>query len=217
MKVQTSLLGLIFLTSAAVYAQFNQPPDWRSQNAQRDALDRQIDLQEIRGPRDNAPVVKADSRSATISIQQLQHKVPKAGAKEYRKGREAFKKGDKEAAKQHLQKAVEIDPEFADAHNDLGVVLENLGQHNTSVEQFQEAVKLAPGHREATANLSIALYELKRYHEACTTARQALKIAPDLLYVRYVLAICLIEERRDGKEVLEVLEGSMRQIPKGDR
>jgi tetratricopeptide (TPR) repeat protein len=217
MKVQTSLLGLIFLTSAAVYAQFNQPTDRRSVSLQRDTLDMAIETEDCGGPRDNIRAGTADSKPATISIQQLQHKVPKAGAKEFIKGREAFKKGNKEAAKEHLQKAIKIDPEFADAHNDLGVVLENLGEHASSAQQFRKAVQLAPRHKEATANLSIALYELKRYHEACTAANQAIKIEPGSLYIHYVLAICLIQEHRDGKEVLEVLQGSARQIPKDDR
>lgn len=221
MKVQSSLMGLIFLTSATLYAQLDQPTKCRSETAQSDLCDtahRDLGEPSTLWPGENTAAARTeDSRPAIISIQQLQHKVSKRAAKECGKGREAFENGNKEAAKESFQKAIEIDPEFADAHNDLGVILEKFGEHTAAAEQFQKAVQLAPYHREATANLSIALYELKRFHEACAAARRAMQIDPGSLYVRYVLAICLMEDRRDGKDALNVLEGSAGRIPSADR
>ena len=53
--------------------------------------------------------------SPTVSMRQLQHKVPAPAQKEFSKGQTAARKRDYQAALDHFQKALGIDPEFADA------------------------------------------------------------------------------------------------------
>src|SRR5439155_9086184 len=82
------------------------------------------------------------SAGPTVSIRQLQHKIPSDARKEYSKGQAAVRKGDHLAALDHFQKAVTIDPEFADAYSNLGAAQLSLGQLETAAEQFQKAVDL---------------------------------------------------------------------------
>src|SRR5581483_9131680 len=123
----------------------------------------QVDQTSINWPGNSIGRGSANGSAATVSYQQLQHKVSKQAFKEYKKGRAASRKGDNETALDHFQNAIQIDPEFTDAHNDLGVVLANLGNIGEAAEQFKKAIDLAPDHNVAVGNLSLALYMLERY------------------------------------------------------
>ena len=152
--------------------------------------------------------------SPTVSIRQLQHKVPAPAQKEFSKGQTAAKKQDYQAALDHFQKALDIDPEFADAYSSIGVAEAILGRLEEAAEQFQKAVSLVPDHTLAISNLSIVLAQLKRYGDAGQAARQALKLNPSLLRMRYILAVSLTREPGHETEALDNLERAAVEIPK---
>ena len=154
------------------------------------------------------------SGDPTVSILQLRHKVPPAAQKEYNKGLSAGKKGDFETALDHMQKAVAIDPEFADAYSGIGVAQLSLGRLEEAAVQFQKAINLVPDHTQAISNLSIVLSRLKRYGEAGQAARQALKLNPGLMKMRYILAFSLMREQGHETEALDNLERAAVEIPK---
>ncbi len=150
----------------------------------------------------------------TISIRQLQHKIPSDARKEFSEGVKASKKGDHQSALNHFQKAVSIDPELADGYNNLGSAHAALGQLEQAAKQFQNAIDLVPDHSLAVANLSVALCKMERYPEAEQLARRALKLDSSLLKIRYVLAVSLIAQHRDSTEVLENLQRAAVEVPK---
>jgi len=154
------------------------------------------------------------SSDATVSIRQLQHKVPRVAQKEYAKGKAASAKGDPSTALDHFQKAAELDPQFADAFNEIGVNYAALGQLQQATDQFQRAIDLVPDHPGAAANLSIMLCKLERYREAGAMARRALKLDPGLLKVRFVLGMSLVTEGGDKAEALDNLQRAAVEIPK---
>jgi tetratricopeptide (TPR) repeat protein len=217
MKVHASLIGLIFLISVASYAQGRRLSGDTQTSSSEDPFDRlrtQLSNRDVNWPdTDRSRPQNGNGSAATVSLQQLQHKVPKQALKEFKKARTASSKGDNETALDHLQNAVQLDPEFADAHNDLGVALARVGNTDEAVEQFQRATNLAPNHNRAVRNLSLALYTLQRYHDVLPVARRALKIEPGLVYVHYVLGMSLIVEHGEGMEALENLERAAPKFP----
>ena len=48
-------------------------------------------------------------------------------------------------------------PDFAEAHNNLGVMLAHFGRIPEAIEQFQAAVRINPNYAEARRNLSLVL------------------------------------------------------------
>ena len=154
------------------------------------------------------------SSDATVSIRQLQHKVPGEARKEFGKGQAASTKGDQSNALDHFQKAARLDPEFADAFNGIGVTYAALGQLQQAADQFQKAIDLVPDHPGAAANLSIILCKLAHYREAGDMARRALKLDPALLKVRYVLGLSLVTEGGDKAEALDNLQRAAAEVPK---
>ena len=154
------------------------------------------------------------SSDATVSVRQLQHKVPAEAQKEFSKGNAASIKGDQPSALDHFQKAARLDPEFADAFNGIGMTDAALGQLPQAADQFQKAIDLVPDHPGAAANLSIVLCKLKQYHEAGEMARRALKLNPGLLKLRYVLGISLVNEGGDKVEALNNLQRATEEVPR---
>jgi len=68
-------------------------------------------------------------------------------------GEAAFVAGDREGALKRLVQALELDPEDALIHNDLGVVLHALGDGPRARDAFGRALKLAPALKDARDNL----------------------------------------------------------------
>jgi Flp pilus assembly protein TadD len=67
-----------------------------------------------------------------------------------------FDKGDLSEAKEHFQKASNLNPKLAQPHNYLGKVFMREGNLTQAVLQFEEALRLHPDFPEAEENLRIA-------------------------------------------------------------
>src|SRR5215467_3690621 len=89
-----------------------------------------------------APSAAAGSSDGTISVQQLGHKISPPARKAFDKGAKALAKQDYGQAAESFRQAVAIDPEFADAQNELGVAEAAVGDLPHAVESFQKAVDL---------------------------------------------------------------------------
>ena len=69
-------------------------------------------------------------------------------------------------AEEEYRKAIEINPEYAKTHNNLGVLLKNLERYEEAEKEYRKAIKINSGYAEAHGNLGILLVLLKRYNEA---------------------------------------------------
>jgi protein O-GlcNAc transferase len=76
-------------------------------------------------------------------------------------------------------RAVMLDPDFAEAHNDRGVILAANGSFSDAISCFERAVALNPGYSEARNNLGRGLRSLGRFDEAVTQFELVLKSTPD--------------------------------------
>lgn len=146
------------------------------------------------------------SSGGVISVQQLSHKVPASARKAFDKGEQAVAKGNLLQARNSFQEAVSIDPEFADAYNELGGVDVGLKLLPEAAEQFQKAIDLVPEHPMALPNLSIVLAKMQHLHEAAQVARRALQIAPADGRLHYIVAASLLAENGSIDEAISEFE-----------
>ena len=63
------------------------------------------------------------------------------------KGNTMFEAGRWERARQHYDLAVKTQPDLAEAHYNLALALERLGDHEQAHHHYIEAANLAPGHK----------------------------------------------------------------------
>ena len=78
-----------------------------------------------------------------------------------------------------MRKSIDIRPDYAEAHNNLGIVLHKLGQLDEAADQIRKALALKPGHVKAHNNLGIVLQELGQLDEAEKSFLHALELNPD--------------------------------------
>jgi Flp pilus assembly protein TadD len=167
----------------------------------------------IRIPEPSASASAAGSAQGPVSVRQLMHKAPPQAQKAFEKGQQAENKGNHQQAAEFFQQAVSIDPEYADAYNELGAVQARQNYFPQAIQSLQKAIDLVPDHPMAIANMSIVLAKAGRYEEATVAARRALRFNPASSSVRYILATCLMQVKGESDEVLDNLERSAPEIP----
>ena len=74
-------------------------------------------------------------------------------------GMAAHQAGRIDAAIELFNQAISLDPEFPEAHNNLGSALKAQGKLEQAIAEFQKAIELDPLLPEAHSNLGIALSE----------------------------------------------------------
>jgi protein O-GlcNAc transferase len=85
-------------------------------------------------------------------------------------------------------RAVMLNPDFAEAHNDRGVILAANGLFSDALSCFERAVALNPGYTEARNNLGRGLRSLGRLDEAVLQFERVLKSTPDSPVAHFNLA-----------------------------
>ena len=142
------------------------------------------------------------------------HQIPADAMNAYDKGRCAAGQGNGQQAMMYFRQALALDPQFADAYNDLGAVYLTRGELSQAAGQFQKTIDLAPEHRLALSNLSIALIRMNRYREAGEAARRALALEPGQARVHLILAASLLAQAGITAEAVAHLERASAEIPK---
>src|SRR5207253_8143322 len=72
------------------------------------------------------------------------------------------------------------DPNFAEGHNNLGLVRLQAGDISTAEAEFAEAVRLKPLYAEAHYNLALALHRQGKEAESRAEFERAFEISPEL-------------------------------------
>ena len=124
-----------------------------------------------------APLPQPKPVAGTVSVARLRHSVPKAAKKAVDRGDKLLSKGDARGAAEELEKAVALDPEYADAHNDLSVAYVKLGRLQEAEAEVRRAIELDPYVSVAHSNLGWVLFERRDFPEAERSARRALALS----------------------------------------
>src|SRR6478752_167918 len=75
--------------------------------------------------------------------------------------------------------AIQLQPDFFEAHSNRGAMLAALGRHEDAIESYRKALTIRPDFADAHCNLASALTQLRRYDEALASLDRALALQPN--------------------------------------
>lgn len=111
-----------------------------------------------------------------------------------------------------LRRALELDPGFMRAHDNLGLCYEALGRFDEAVRSWEEAIRLNDGQKTKSPwpslNLGLMLTRLDRLDEAEARFREALRCDSRFAQAHYQLGITLEKKGRAGEAVVELEEAA---------
>jgi len=153
----------------------------------------------------------APGTPAVMSVEELQ--LPLKAARELKRSTKAYQSGDWRGSATHLEKVLDIAPQYWPAHAALGRVYVRLHEYDRAVGEFKQASVGEPRSAEPLNNLSETLFLLQRYPEAESVARRSVEVDPSQVVARYILGCALLAQGRVTTEALEQLRLSTSQIP----
>jgi tetratricopeptide (TPR) repeat protein len=201
---KTFWLALAIFVGSGLHAQSTA-----SDNA---ALERMRQLREVskraqqsESPNTHTPLLSGPDDDPTIAADIVQHEAPTAARKLGSRAEHLSKKGKHEEAIAEFKKALQIDPQYHEAANNLALEYFAAGNSDLAIETLRELTRADPKHVLAFDNLAILLCRLKRYPEAEAVATQAYKMHPFSYKAAYVFGASLANQGKwtpDAKQSL---------------
>ena len=121
-----------------------------------------------------------------------------------------WQNGKTEDAIEHMEQALRLKPDFAEAHNNLGNALFQSGRRQEAIKQYEQALQLKPDFPGAHYNLGVVLEQAGRMQEAMGQWEQAVRIKPDYVEALNSLGVALCragkiqEAMRQWEEALRI-------------
>ncbi len=107
--------------------------------------------------------------------------------------------GDDEESERCLRRALEIDPDYEEAHYNLGVQARFRRDYDEAERRLRRAIELDPSYAEAYAELGWVLVSLRRLDEAEPHLRRALALDPSRFRTHAYLGNLLFATGRPDK------------------
>jgi Flp pilus assembly protein TadD len=153
------------------------------------------------------------SPPSVVSAKHLRHKVPKAAMKAYKNSEKLSRQHHPDKASQQLEEAIALDPDFSDAHGDLGVEYARLDKLPEAEAELRLALALDPEDDLHHSNLGWLLFWQGRFDEAEASVRRALRLAPNSASAHMLLGRLLLNRTETRDEGLKHLEHAAEVMP----
>jgi len=119
---------------------------------------------------------------------------------------------DLEGARQSFERALEIDPGFAQAYHDFAAYFSVTGRHQKAVATVEQALRLDPLSPAVAADVGWYFYFGRRYGEAVEHCRRTLEMSPGYHWAEE----CLLLAATAGGDVETALGQARRDLLEAD-
>jgi tetratricopeptide (TPR) repeat protein len=159
------------------------------------------------------PTIPIAPLGGTISVKRLAHVVPGKAVKEYEKAKKARQSGDIDRAMTSLQRALEIDPEFIEAVNDMGACHTAKQNFSKAANYFDRAIRIDSHYWPAFYNLALMSLLQNKMEDAERAARTASDLDRTGSTSRLLLGIALVFQDKFTDEAVTSLEKARGEFP----
>jgi tetratricopeptide (TPR) repeat protein len=147
-----------------------------------------------------------------VSARRLAFKPSKLAKKEWREAEKCLRRGDHAEAAEHLRDCIESDPDYFEAHLNLGTALLMSGDAAGALAAYEKALEIDPQSAYAMVHRGMVLLHFRRVAEAEAAARKALAIE-ETESAHYVLGLCLASQGKELPEALDHLRRASNRHP----
>jgi tetratricopeptide (TPR) repeat protein len=159
----------------------------------------------------------SDDRTAGISMYRMGFKVGEAAKNEWIRALAALRGHDRRTAYGHLSRAVELEPDFADAHEHLGLLALSAGSYPTARDHLEKAARLDSGNTQFLSNAALACLASGLEKDAEKYARAALRLSPGNERPLFILGLALFHQSRNLDEAESALSAARQVFPDANR
>ncbi|MDH4222491.1 MAG: tetratricopeptide repeat protein [candidate division Zixibacteria bacterium] len=110
-----------------------------------------------------------------------------------------YREGEVEKSIQLLQKAIQIEPGFAESHNFLGLAYYNKDRISEAEAEYSRAIELRPGFQDSYINLGHLYAKKKDYKKAIKNYEKAVRLKAENFEVYYNLGVLYLKENKLSK------------------
>jgi Flp pilus assembly protein TadD len=153
------------------------------------------------------------STGGVVTASSLRHKIPKKAQGAFSRASRLSRSGDFKGAARELERAVAADPDFAEAHANLGVQYLRLGRLKEAEAELLRSIELNPVSSAAHSNLSAVQIQRGDLPAAEKSARRAIAILGSNERARYLLGVVLTRTPHTKSEGMQQLEYAARTMP----
>ena len=151
-----------------------------------------------------------------VSVTELRHKPKKQALRAIAQGSKFFDAGSHEQAAAQFEKAIAADPEYALAHDWLGVEYRILGRLNEAREEFERSIALDPDSWSGHYDFAVLLSQTGDLTGAERSVRRALALSSSNPLVHLALGLLLWQGAETRAESLEHLRLAARTLPQAE-
>jgi tetratricopeptide (TPR) repeat protein len=116
--------------------------------------------------------------------------------------------GDPHEQELRLQQTLKLDPNFARAHNQLGLLYMNTGKTAEAKEEFSAALSVDPQYVEAQVGLGVVCVNQGKKEEADTLFRQAIENNPKVASAHANLGLLLASQGKEAEAEEELKQAT---------
>jgi len=155
----------------------------------------------------------ATSSGPIVSVGHLRHRVPKSANKAYERASKFARANDVGRAAMELESAIALDPEFGEAHAELGVQYARLGRYREAEAEFLRTTELIPYDPLPHTNLAWVELQFRDLAAAERSLRCAIQLSPANAMASMLLGLVLLGAPETQAEGIRHLEYDARTIP----
>ena len=160
-----------------------------------------------------SPVPRPSSSPGITSVRRLRHKVPREAKKAYERANKAGRSNDLTKAIGELERTVALDPEFGEAHSDLGTRYAQLGRYPDAERETQRAITLIPEDWIPFSNMGWIELALGHADRAEANLRRSVQLSPNNPGLYLLLGSLLAQTPETYSEGISYLKYAARTIP----
>ncbi|MEK7856503.1 MAG: tetratricopeptide repeat protein [Acidobacteriota bacterium] len=147
--------------------------------------------------------LKVSELQTVSSLSAVTEKNKRSSAEKlYSQGVAQLSRDDYARALSYFEKAVETDPNYAEAWYQAGFSYGLLGRHADALKASKQAAKLRPEWAETYVNIGASSYSLGQFGPAAEAYKQAIRLEDDKADTHYGLGLSLEKLGRTDEEVL---------------